>query len=127
MNRPIQHEQDQRPQAVQQAEAGVQAWRAAARHQLNAVPDHTDFYALGGDLVATLHALQDLARVLDGQVQHYGQDRAVYDDTHTADPQQRLTAAAIELEALAEVLGTAIWSADRYWSAIGHIGVEVVR
>jgi hypothetical protein len=127
MNRLIQHEQDQRPQAVQQAEVGVDAWRAAVRHQLNAVPDHTDFYALGADLVATLHALQDLARTLDSQVQHYGQHHPVYDDTRTADPQQRLTAAAVELEALAEVLGTAIWSADRYWSAIGHIGVEVTR
>jgi|GEM_PF-3384147 len=125
MNTYIEHEQDDRPEAVQRAEVGAQAWRAAARHQLMAVPDHADFYSLGGDLVATLHALQDLSRVLDGQVQQYGQGRPVYDDTRTMDPQERLTAAAVELEALAAALGAATWSADRFWSAIGHVGVEV--
>lgn len=117
-------EHDDRPIAVQLGEAGAEAWVTAVRHQLDASADHSDFYALGGDMVATLRALQDLARLLDRQVQRYGEQRGVYDDTGEVDPHQRLTAAAVELEAVADALAPVIWSADRYWNAISHIGVE---
>lgn len=119
------HDGDDRTPAVQHAETGAEAWVTAVRHQHHAAPDHSDFYALGGDMVATLRSVQDLARLLDGQVQRYGEHRPVYDDSGQVDPQQRLTAATVELEALADQLGAAIWSADRYWNAISHIGVEV--
>lgn len=122
MNTPDEH--DDRPPAVQHAPTGAEAWTAAVRHQLRATPDHSDFYALGGDLVATLRALHELAQMLDGRVQRYGEHRPVYDDTGEVDPHVRLTAAAIELEALAAALGSAIWSADRYWNAMSHIGVH---
>ncbi len=122
MNTPDEH--DDRPTAVQRAEAGAEAWVAAVRHQRGAIPDHSDFYALAGDMVATLRALQDLARLLDSQVQRYGEHRPVYDDSGRVDPHERLTAAAVELEAIADALGTVIWSADRYWNAISHIGVS---
>lgn len=126
------HDHDDRPQAVQHAEAGAEAWVAAVRHQRTATPDHSDFYALGADLVATMRAVQDLARLLDDQVQRYGEHRPVYDDSRddvhgeagVVDPHARLTAAAVELEALTAELGAAIWSADRFWNAISHIGVE---
>ncbi|GAA3242523.1 hypothetical protein GCM10017691_46680 [Pseudonocardia petroleophila] len=122
MNTPDEH--DDRPRAVQLAEAGAEAWVTVVRRQLDASADHSDFYALGGDMVATLRALQDLARLLDRQVQRYGEQRGVYDDSDEVDPHQRLTAAAVELEAVAEGLGAVIWSADRYWNAISHIGVD---
>ena len=49
----------------------------------------------------------------------------VYDDTRTFPPQQRLEQAAIELEAVASHLGQAAFRGNGFWSAIGHIGVEV--
>jgi hypothetical protein len=122
MSTPDEH--DDRAPAIQHAEAGAEAWVAVVRHQLAAPADHSDFYALGGDMVATLRALQDLARLLDRQVQPYGEHRPVYDDSGEVDPHQRLTAAAVELEAVADALGAVIWSADRYWNAISHIGVD---
>ncbi|WP_300008292.1 hypothetical protein [Pseudonocardia sp.] len=122
MNTPDEH--DDRPRAVQLAEAGAEAWVTVVRHQLDASADHSDFYALGGDMVATLRALQDLARLLDRQVQRYGEQRGVYDDSGEVDPHERLTAAAVEMEAVADALGSVIWSADRYWNAISHIGVD---
>ncbi len=115
---------DDRPPAVSYAEAGAEAWRAAARHQLRAPADHGDFYALAGCAVTTLHALDDLFHLLREQVAGYAAGRAVYDDTGHTPPRERLTEAAAEIDATRSGLHHAQRAANRFWSAIGHIGVE---
>jgi hypothetical protein len=55
------------------------------------------------DVAATLHALDDLVRVLRGQVAGYVsaqrlRDRTVYDDTGQVDPAQRLQVAVAQLD-----------------------------
>jgi hypothetical protein len=112
------------PVAVTRANAGAAAWEDAVRLQRWAAPDHAEFYALAGEVVRTLWALDDLARVLGRQVSGYGRGRAVYDDTHEVDPQARLTDAVAELAQLSNALVVAERAANRFWSAIGHIGVE---
>src|SRR3954471_14671884 len=117
--------------AAQRAEAGATAWRDAARLQLSAAPDHADFYALAGEMVATLHALDDLGRVLRGQVAGYVQaqrlrNRTVYDDTRTVDPAERLEVAVVQLDEVTSATVTATNWVTLSWSAIGHIGVEDV-
>lgn len=116
-------EEDRAP-AVVRAEDGANAWRDAARHQRRAPADHADFYALACDALATLHALEDLTRVLHEQVAGYAHGRAVYDDTRQVHPVARLAQAAAELETARAAIGDAAWAVNRFWSAIGHIGVE---
>jgi hypothetical protein len=107
------------------AERGTGAWEDTARLQRWATPDHADFYALAGEVVATLYALDDLAQVLRRQVAGYGQGRPVYDDTYgRVDPAVRLAAAVAELDGLRGLVQAAQVPANRFWSAIGHIGVE---
>jgi len=121
-------EQDDRPEAVQQAEQGAQAWRAVVHAQGSATADHSDFYALAGHLVDTLAAVESLARLLAGQVARYadGQPagRVVYDDSRTFNPAVRLHDAVLDLGHLADGAAVARGDADRFWSAISHIGVE---
>jgi hypothetical protein len=107
------------------AEQGTAGWEDAVRLQRWATPDYADFYAMAGEIVATLHALDDLTQVLRRQVTGYGQGRALYDDTREVDPADRLTEAAVELGRLAEYVQAAQAPANRFWSAIGHIGAEV--
>ncbi len=111
------------PEAVVSAERGTQAWRRVVRVQIAAAPDHGDFYSLGGELVATLRALEALAGVLDRQVAGYGQGRVLRDD-EGRDPSRRLALAAAHLGDAGEALGRGARSANRFWSAIGHIAVE---
>ncbi len=113
------------PPAVARAEDGAQAWASVVCHQRTATADHRDFYALAGDMVATLHALEDLAGVLGGQISAYDQGHRVYDDTPGMDPAQRLTAASVSLGGVAHLLAEAQRQAHTFWSLIGHIGVEV--
>jgi hypothetical protein len=116
--------QDEQAPAVKYAEAGAEAWRAAARHQLWASADHSDFYALAGHAITTLHALDDLCHLLREQVAGYAAGRAVYDDTCHTTPRERLAEAAAEIDATRSGLHWAQLAANRFWSAIGHIGVE---
>jgi hypothetical protein len=111
--------------AAVRAEAGAEAWEDGARLQRWAPPNHAEFYALAGELVRTLSALDDLARVLGRQVAGYAQGRAVYDDTREVDPRVRLTDAVAELVQVSAALVVADRAANRFWSAIGHIGVDV--
>src|ERR1700750_2888093 len=90
--------------AGRRAETATGAWEDAVRLQRWATPDHADFYALAGEIVATLSALDDLMQVLHRQVSGYGQGRRLYDDTRQADPGARLVAAAAELAGLLEAL-----------------------
>ena len=110
--------------AAGRAEHGTAAWEDAARLQRWATADHADFYALAGEIVATLYALDDLAQVLHRQVSRYRQGRRLYDDTHQVEPAARLTDAATELAGLLGQLQAAQVPANRFWSVIGHIGVE---
>jgi hypothetical protein len=110
--------------AAVRAEVGAEAWEDAVRLQRWAHPDHTEFYALAGEVVRTLYALDDLARVLGRQVAGYAQGRSVYDDTREVDPQARLTDAVAELAQLSNALVVGERAANRFWSAIGHIGVD---
>lgn len=121
---PEQHD-DERSPAVVRAEAGARAWRAAVRHQRSAVPDHADFYALAADVCETLRALEDLAHVLAAQVHTYDQGRRLYDDSRQVDPRERLASASLSLVAVADMLIDAQVHANAFFSAIGHVGVEV--
>ena len=128
MNNQIRHEPDDRPEAVRQADAGAQAWRAVVHAQGSATADHSDFYALAGELVNTLAAVESLARLLAGQVARYGEGQPdgqrVYDGSRTFDPGVRLHDAALDLGHLAATAAHARGDADRFWQAISHIGVE---
>lgn len=124
-------ESEDRPVAVRQAEAGAAAWREVVHAQRSATHKHADFYALAGSLAETLAAVRSLAGVLARQVATYGDGLAaglrVYDDSRAVDPRERLVEASVEAEAIAEALGAAEWSTQRFFSAISHIGVEDAR
>jgi hypothetical protein len=115
---------DEYPRALRSAEAAATAWKQAVEHQQDATPQHADFYALAGEMVATLYALDDLTVVLARQVGDYGQGRALYDDTRTVDPAERLTEAVAALRAVHTALGAVTPVVHALWNAIGHIGVE---
>lgn len=115
---------EQRSPALDRAAEGTDGWEQVVSHQRHATPDHADFYALAGEIVTTLHALDDLAEVLAGQVAGYAQGRPVYDDTRTVDPAARLAEATALLRDTRKGLRTAVVPANRFWSAIGHIGTE---
>jgi hypothetical protein len=131
MNAGIEHEQDDRPEAVRQADKGARAWRAVVHAQQSATPDHADFYALAAELVDTLSSIGSLAGVLARQVEVYAERQPVgervYDDSRTVDPVVRLGEAAEHLRAVGDVVGDdAVRSVNAFWNAIGHIGVEDV-
>jgi hypothetical protein len=115
--------------AVVRAQAGTAGWEDAVRLQRWAVLDHGDFYALAGEMVATLHALEDLAVVLGRQVAGYAhtqreRGRVVYDDTRQHDPRHRLAEAATDLDILADRVRSAERAANAFWSGIGHVGTK---
>ncbi len=116
---------DERPPAVRSADAAATVWAEAVRHQQSAPASHADFYALAAHLVATLYALDDVAVLLSSQVGCYGQDRTLYDDTRTLDAADRLADAVDCLHRVHDALETTAVAANEFWSAIGHIGVEV--
>ncbi len=118
---------DDRAPAVVRAEQATDAWGDVARIQRWATPNHADFYALAGELVGTLHAVEDLARVLAEQVAGYGAGRTLYDDTHEIDPAIRLADARAQLAAALGAISLASTRANEFWSTIGHVGVEVTR
>lgn len=118
--------------AVLRAVGGADAWETAARLQQGAVADHGGFYALAAEVVTTLAALEDLTRVLGPQVTGYAASewaagRAVYDDSRTVDPAERLAEAGVTLDGARVALGAAYRAANVFWSAIGHIGSEQIR
>jgi hypothetical protein len=117
--------EDGRALAVARAEQATEAWRDVPRIQRWADPDHTDLYALAGELVGTLHAVEDLTAVLAGQVARYGTGRTLYDDTRAVDPAARLARAGAQLDAAREAIRMAESRFNEFWSSIGHVGVEV--
>lgn len=123
MSTTITHEHDDRSPAVQHAATGAQAWRAAVHAQQAAEPGHADFDALAGDLVDTLRSLDTLVAVLTRQTGTYGIGREVYDDEN-ANPAHRLRSAVLALVQARHEMSEAERSANRFFSAIGHIGVR---
>ena len=128
-NPPGQRADDEHSPAVQRARAGADTWRHVVHAQRGATPDHGDFYALAGEMVDTLRCLDSLAGVLVGQVAGYraaprGETgREVYDD-EGGKPADRLRAAVLALIETRDELSQAERAANRFFSAIGHIGVR---
>ena len=118
--------EDSRPAAVVAAERAGELWTDVVRLQRWTDPDHADIYAIAGELVATLTALDDLASVLARQVSDYGKGRALYDDSRQIDPAERLAEAVKRLRSAQTAIRAAWVAANGFWSAIGHIGVEEV-
>jgi hypothetical protein len=119
-----------RSRAVARATAATSAWQDAERAQRRAAVLHEDIYALAGEIVGSLYAVQGLVLVLRGQVAGYADTTrgAVYDDSRydrrPVSPQVRLRDAARELTATGEALDEASVSMNAAWSAVGHIGVD---
>jgi hypothetical protein len=120
-----------RARAVARAVAATSAWQDAERAQRRAVVLHEDVYALAGEIVGSLYAVQGLVVVLRGQMAGYADTTrgAVYDDSRydrrPVSPQARLRDAARELAATGGALGEASTSMNAAWSAVGHIGVDL--
>lgn len=107
---------------VRHAEAGTAGWREAARAIQSERLDHGDMYELGGELSATLRAVEEAARVLRNQVLGYGFGRRLRDDAGVS-PIDRLAEAAVALAVAGRGLAEADRAVQRFWSAIGHIGL----
>ncbi len=125
----IGNDDDHLDTAVDRAERGTSAWEDAVRLQRWATPEHGSFYGLAGEMVATLHAIDELAALLHRQVARYQRDQqqageVVYDDTREMDPAERLQVAAIALDEVRDMAASAEFWANAFWSAISHIGVE---
>lgn len=117
------HDRDFWTTSATHAEKGAQQWRAATVVQRSAEPDHAEFYALAGELVDTLRAIEQLAGVLMRQVNDYGAGRRLYDD-QCANPRARLRAAGLRLAELRQHAAAAEQAANEFWSAISHIGLD---
>ena len=116
-------------EAVVRAEGGTAGWEDAVRLQRWAIPDHTEVYALAGEMVATLDALDDLAAVLGRQVAGYAdtqraRGRTLYDDTGQVNPMVRLVGVVEALADTRDALVVVARSVNEFWSAVGHIGTE---
>ncbi len=115
-----------------QAAAGSRAWQAAVGGQrVLRLPDHEGFYALAGEVVATLRRLDELCGLLARQVAGYGDTaRAVggvlRDDEPGHDPGERVAIASSWAAQTAHLIAAAERAAGRFWSEIGHIAIEDV-
>lgn len=107
---------------VRHAEAGTAGWREAARAIQSERLDHDVMYQLGAQLSETLRAIETVARVLAGQVEAYPEGRRLRDDEGDG-PLLRLAEAGAALAWVRQGLSEADRAVQRYWSAIGHIGL----
>jgi hypothetical protein len=106
---------------------GARWWATAAQVQRmtrSEALDHAVFSDVAAELVATLRSLEDLADTLARQSAGYGTGRRLRDDTG-ADPAARLGRAMAEATALRLDLAAAVRDAERFFSAVGHIGLEL--
>lgn len=113
-------------EAVGWAADAAAGWRIAVHAQRTATPHHGDFHDLSEHVIGTLRALDALACVLLRQVIGYGDGRDVYDDAGAV-PHYRLRSAGLALAELRQHTAEAERAADRFGSAIGHIGVRPKR
>jgi hypothetical protein len=113
--------------AAAAGENGARWWATAARVQRatrSEALDHAEFYDLAAELVATLRTLEDLADTLARQSAGYGTGRRLRDDAG-GDPAERLGRAVAEASALRIDLAAALRDGERFWSAVGHVGLEL--
>lgn len=110
--------------ASELAETARDGWEEVVRTERAADPDHGEWYGIAGEMVGTLRAVEDLARLLEQRVARYGDDRILRDDEGLA-PSRRITACVELLAELQASVSSAERSANEFWSAIGHVGVEV--
>lgn len=115
---------DGHPVSVQFAEQGANTWRSAVHAQLAATPDHSDLYAITGEIVDTLRSLESLARLIGRQVAGYANAHVLRDDEPGHDPAERVDDAAHHAEQLASALAAADRIANLLWSEISHIAIE---
>ena len=112
--------------SVAAAETGAQWWNAAVATQYEVRADsldHADFYDLAAEAVTTLRSLEQLAELFARQVGGYGAGRRLRDDAG-CNPAARLTRAVADVLALRIALASAVGEGERFWSAIGHIGLN---
>lgn len=109
--------------APEAADAGTTAWRQVASRLRAADADHGDWYAVAGEMVATVRALEDVAAAVIGQVICYGHDHELRDD-EGRDPHERLADVVRGLRRFAEQLCDSEFDLHQAWSASGHIAVE---
>lgn len=113
--------------AVRFADAGSLAWQRVVHTQRLSHPDHADFYALAGELVDTLRALDALAGLLAGQTADYpGTVTAAgghVDDDEWAPAGHRIRSAVLALAETRQALSAAERAAGTYWSAISHVRI----
>lgn len=121
------HAPDDYPPAARDAESGSRAWRRVVHTQRTASPDHSDFYALAGEVVDTLRSLDSLTGLLIGQTAHYPATAIdaggrLYDDEN-ANPAHRIRSAVLALAETRQALATAERATNRFWSVISHLGI----
>jgi hypothetical protein len=113
--------------ALAAAETAARWWSTAvaAQRAVRAEAfEHADFYDLAAEAVGTLRSLEDLAALLARQVGSYGAGRNLRDDAG-GDPSARMVRAVAEVSALRIAVAGAVGEGERFWSAIGHIGLEL--
>jgi hypothetical protein len=116
---------DERPAAVQHADRAAAGWRSVAHIQPATISDHSDLYAITGEIVETLWCLESVAGVLGQQIAGYGESHILRDDELGRDPAERVASAADYARQLAAAIARAERIANLLWSEIGHVAVEV--
>jgi hypothetical protein len=116
------HDFDGPAAAVQHATKGADSWRSAVHAQQAATSDHSDWYAVTGEVVNTLRCLFSLADLFASQISGYGSGRVVRDDAGMA-PAERLDRAVLHAQSLRAFLLDAEAAADAFWNEISHIAV----
>lgn len=111
--------------AAEHAARGAAAWRSVVHAQRAADVDHADFYALACEAVQTLRCLSSLAALLTSQIAGYARGRVLRDDEAGHDPAERIAIASSWAAQLQRDLDQAELSANRMWSEVGHVAVEV--
>ena len=121
------HDNDGHTAAVQHATAGAESWRSAVDNQQAAAADHSDWYAITGEVVDTLRSMAVLAATFASQVATYGRGRVMRDDEPGHDPAERLAIASSWAAQVQHDIDHAERTANRFWNEISHIAVEVDR
>ena len=112
---------------VTAAETGAQWWACATASlhlRLRGSLSHADLHDLAGELVTTLQALEGLTSALARHTEAYAERGDLRDD-EDADPTARLELGVAEVREVGRLLGTALRPANAFWSAVGHIGLQL--
>lgn len=112
-----------RPVAVVHAEIGGDAWRSVGHVQRSTTSDHSDWYAITGEMAETLRCIAAVASVLGRQVRTYREGRVLRDDAGM-DPTERADRAWSLASRLRADIDRAERTANEFWSEISHIAVE---